>query len=269
MTYNFTRNAIDGTNLRFTRNTSDLPLDKLRCFWRLSGNGAVALDSLGTMNLTIDGGGAGASAPTRTSAFIDLSASRPDGAGYSPNWASQDASYNSSFESDWLARGTTPFAFTGWIRTPDATRNQMIVTQYTSDGGHDRGLVIDLSAPGTTARTLSCRWWYNNASADVDTVTTTDTVSDDAWTFFAGGSDGTNYWALINAGTAVTTSITGSGLRALGDHPLRIGRIAVNSSDAFGGEICDVAYWYNQGLFTAGQLADLYNGGNGNTLLRG
>jgi len=270
MTYNFTRNAVEGTSLHFTRNTSDLPLDKLRCFWRLDGAGTTALDSIGTMNLRADGGG---SSPTRVqynSQFLSLSASRPDGVGNSTNFGAynHDASYNTSPNPPaFLATGVTPFAFTGWARCSDrSTYYQSILSQYQFTNVSDEldRVCMARLVPGGTLAFIA---WYD--TSNYDRVVTTDTFTDDTWAFFAFGSDGTNYWVSLNGGTAVTTAISSPGFKSASTHPLKIGRDATNAAQAWGGEICDVAYWYNQGLFTAGQLADLYNSGNGNTLLRG
>lgn len=269
MTYNFTRNPAPGTNLHFARDTSDLPMDKLRCFWRLDGAGTTALDSMGTMNLRADGGG---TSPTRVqynSQFLSLSASRPDGVGNSTNFGAHDhdASYNTSPNPPaFLATGVTPFAFTGWARCSDRSNSQTLLSQYqfvNVEAVKERVFVVGLIPGGT----LNFDAWY--ATNDKDTAVTTDVFVDDTWTFFALGSDGTNYWISLNGGTAVTATITSPGLKSADTHPLKIGRNAVYPASSWGGEICDVAYWYNQGLFTAGQLADLYNSGNGNTLLRG
>jgi len=274
MTYRFIKNPAPGTNLRFARDTSGLPMDKLRCFWpfraggggghqeELMGNAPLvhARDCTGRKMLWSD------SSPTGDQlGSCDLNNStRTDRNG----WGTVGSDPYQANSADFLATNTTPWAFTGWVKIVDADFGQQRFV--TAHDYSQRGFVIKAE----TDATLACVVWQVLAAPPHTNVTakTTDTFSDNTWAFFACGMDGTNVWAVINDGTPTTAACTAgppTGFVA----PLYFGKDYVNgdgqNSYCLDGNLADIAYWYNQGSFTSDQLADLYNNGNGNTLLRG
>lgn len=274
MTYNFIKNTAPETNLRFARDTSGLPMDKLRCFWpfRAGGGQDSQVDLMGNAPL--------AYAPGCTGTKMLWSPSNPSGGQLGScdfnnstranrnGWATSGANPHNGVAQELFATGTTPWAFTGWVRMVDAdyaTNEQDFISSYNYS---ENGFII---GQNNTAGAFQCRVFTGLTSGEVS-ATTTDLFADNTWAFFACGMDGVNAWAVINDGTPTTAACT-SGPPTGAPVPIYFGRRYTLHSGRDGnnldGNLADIAYWYNQGSFTSAQLADLYNSGNGNTLLRG
>jgi len=274
MTYKYVGNKVPETKLHFQKDTSGLPMDKLRCFWpfRAGGGGGHQEELMGNAPLV--------HARDCTGRKMLWSASSPCGGQLGScdlnnstrtdhnGWGTDGTSPYQGNTADFLATDTTPWAFTGWVKIVDATfgTEQQFVALYDYT---QHGLTLGCLTDGT----FFCTVWQTLTNPHVNVqANTTDTFSDNTWAFFACGMDGTNVWAVINDGTPTTAACTAgppTGIVA----PLYFGKAYVNSSAAdsycLDGNLADIAYWYNQGAFTTAQLADLYNNGNGNTLLRG
>jgi len=284
MTYKFIKNPAPGTNLYFQVDTSGLPMDKLRCFWpfRGGGGGGQQVELMGNAPLSYARGCTGTKMfwnPSNPSGgqlgSCDFSNSvRSDRNG----WATNNKDGYEAVTQEIFATDTTPWAFTGWVRLTDAAwtpgsggfqaaqNQQQFVALYDYT---QHGLTLGCASDGT----FFCTAWQTLTNPHVNVqANTTDTFSDNTWAFFACGMDGTNVWAVINDGTPTTAACTAGPPTGL-VIPAYFGRGWVQDSAAdsycMDGNLADVAYWYNQGSFTSEQLADLYNNGNGNTLLRG
>jgi len=257
MTYGYVGECVPGTNLHFQRNTSALPMDKLQSFWpfREMGDGTSAIDLLGNSPLVAQN-------------TMKWEPSNPCGG----------------------ALGSTDFAGTNnyWHTTGDATELSALNRQkkfwisvwfYPRSGAHG---VISARSTGS-----NLGWYIFAATADgnperVGWGTASDATtwsanidtaawSADAWNHVVCGTDQTTgsgtAFISLNGATAVTGTRTINAPTSAAD--ITFGNWN-NSTNPLDGMIADCAYFVDVSANpTAAQIADLYNGGKGNTLVSG
>jgi len=263
MTYKFNGPSASGTGLYFQSGNEDLPMDKLQSFWPCRGIG--------------------------TGTSPDLIGNAPLSATGTPFWEPSNPCGGSLGAADYAAAATTFLGTTGdatewspidrnkkwWLSfwfyprtgvTPIA--DAIINTSIWGGNGFFVSTGIVNSAPGTM------EFVCGNGSGGWLTGCDAGSWNAGAWNFAVVGHDGGSgsgtSFASLNGAAVVTQSsqtLTSGGSA----YPLMIGGGGIFAvSQTLDGMIADVGLWVDVSAnATSDEIAALYNGGNGNTLIGG
>jgi hypothetical protein len=259
MTYKFNGPSASGTGLYFQSGNEDLPMDKLQSFWPCRGVGAgTSPDLIGNAPLSATavgwaasnpGGGSLGSAKFATSGkYLETTG---DGLLQDPITRNKKWWCGFWFYPDTASQVDALVSTSNWLGP---------ITWYTSTG-------IGTSAGSADFVTYGGSGWNTAVNAGTWVV--------DTWNFMLFGHDGGSgsgtSFASLNGAAAVTQG--GQTIQAGGaTNQVRMGGGGLwdPGSQGFDGMICDVSFWVDVAAnATSDEIAALYNGGNGNTLIGG
>lgn len=254
MTFLFNGPTAPGTGLYFQSGNEDLPMDKLQSFWPLRAAGGTS-GHITSPDLV-------GNSPLGANGVVAWAASNPVSGGA---LGCADFSQATNY---WMTRGDP----TDYCGTARSLKWWLSFWFYPKTGAS--GDVICARAGSTTTG------WFVNIDADTGDklgfymnngtwggAITSNSVVFDAWNFGIVGWDTSTGFASLNGGTAATLT---RGINDAGaTWGISFGSWLYSGND-FLGYVADAAYFVDVAAnATATEIAALYNGGNGNTLLGG
>jgi len=260
MTYLYQGSCVPGTNLHFQNDDGNLPMDKLQSFWPCRGIGEnTSPDLIGNAPLTSDVETWSPSNPCGGS----LGAIKNVPASGQCLETSGDATLQNPVTRNkkwWLSF---------WFYPDTASQVDVLVSNGNQGGpyGWYTSTGIGTSAGSADFVTYGSGSWNTAVNAGTWTV--------DTWNFMIVGHDGGSgsgtAFASLNGAAAVTqSSQTIAAIGATNQVRISGGGMWEAGEQELDGMIADVAFWVDVSAnATAGQIAALYNSGNGNTLVRG
>ena len=247
------------TTKQFQVDTTGTLTNDLRCFWKLGeniANDGIVIDVLGRAHLT-------------SSAVPSEWGEGPAEAGYFHN--NNTGSHLKHTKPMWMVEGAddsnnnhVSFWVSAWIRLDAVTATEYIISRY-QDSTHNSGWF--LKAKGDVDDTLDFIFYADNAG-DAYTVnaSTFGALSANTWYLVIFGHDAVANQIFIGVnGGALDTTANSNGMRSSDGVEFRIGQMH-STNNGLVGDVADVGYWAGEKPTTQ-QMTDLYNGGNGNTLI--
>lgn len=246
MTYRY--NSKNPLGFYFQSGNNDLPLDKLQSFWplRAAGSGySSSPDLIGNLPLTASGKVAWAASNPVSGAALGCS----DFSAATTYWRTEGTPANYTGEGQgvnwWLSF---------WFYPKTGAAGDVIAAASSTSYV---GWFAQVSASD------ELNFAMGSGSAWVQ-VATSNTVTYNAWNFGIIGHDGSTGFVSLNSGTAATASGTISSASSWG---VTFGNWWTSGND-LNGYVADSAYFVDVSAnATSTEIAALYNGGNGNTLL--
>lgn len=252
MTYKFNGASAPGTGLYFQSGNEDLPMNKLQSFWPLRATGGTS-GHITSPDLV-------GNSPLGANGVVAWAASNPVSGGA---LGCADFSQSTNY---WMTRGD-PTDYCGNARS----KKWWLSFWFYPKTGAASDVVVARSSSGSTgwfAQILTGgELLFNMNNGSWLSCQTSNTGTYDAWNFGIVGHDGSTGFVSINGGTAATLT------RGINDAGTAWGITFGNwwaSGNDFLGYVADSAYFVDVAAnATATEIAALYNGGNGNTLLGG